>query len=131
MEMSKIHPSQLYISEQKLKKVQESLNSTQTVQYEPIPIKILNGKTIFVDGHTRAVALHLIGHSIIQVYQEYEDLDWELYEICVQWCMDEKIYSIEDLSKRIIPHSQYEILWYQRCDELHAKIEKQRNKEKN
>ena len=122
MEISKIHPSQLYISEQKLKKVQESLNPNQKVQYEPIPVKKLNGKMIFVDGHTRALALHLLGHNTIQVYLEYVDLDWELYEICVQWCIEENIHSIEDLAKRIIPHFLYEQLWYKRCDELHAFI---------
>jgi hypothetical protein len=118
-----IQPSQLYISEKKLKEIQLSLNSNDPHVKEPIPIKNIDGKTIFVDGHTRAVAIYLLGQKTIPVYWEYEELDWELYKVCVQWCIDENIHSIEDLAKRIIPQPQYEQLWYKRCDELHVFLE--------
>jgi len=51
MEILNIQPSQLYISNQKLQLIQETLNPEDPKLEEPIPIKNLNGKTIFVDGY--------------------------------------------------------------------------------
>jgi len=127
MDISNIRPSQLYISKQKLNNIQISLNLANPMLDNPLPIKKLNGRIIFVDGHTRAVAFYLLNQKTVPVYWEYEELDWEMYEVCVQWCIDEKILSVEELSQRIIPHTEYEQLWYKRCDELHASMEKQRS----
>lgn len=126
VEIANVHPSQLYISEKKLQEIQESLNPEDPVLKEPIPIKELYGKTIFVDGHTRAVALHLLGQKTMPVYWEYEELDWEMYEICMKWCMDEGIHYIVDLCKRIVPHEEYKRLWYKRCDDLHSSLQQSR-----
>ncbi|MHA1452098.1 MAG: hypothetical protein ACTSRD_04480 [Promethearchaeota archaeon] len=123
MKILNIHPSQLYISNQKLQLIQETLNPEDPRLVEPIPIKNLNGKTIFVDGHTRAVALHLLGQKTMPVYWEYEELDWNMYEICVQWCVDEGVYSIIELANRIVSHEEYKILWYKRCDDLHSSLQ--------
>jgi len=123
MEILNIRPSQLYISAQKLQIIQETLNPEDLKLKEPIPIKKLNGKTIFVDGHTRAVALYLLGQKTIQVYWEHEELEWNMYEICVQWCVDEGIHSVIELSNRIVSHEEYKILWYKRCDDLHASLQ--------
>ncbi|MBN2154839.1 MAG: hypothetical protein JW776_02190 [Candidatus Lokiarchaeota archaeon] len=123
----KIQPSQLYISEQKLQKIQNRLDSMKPMLEEPIPIKNLHGKTIFVDGHTRALALYLLDKKTIPVYWEYEELDWEAYEVCVQWCLDEGIHTVLDLLPRIVPHEEYVKLWYRRCDKLHHDLEMKRN----
>ena len=123
IEIMSVQPSQLYISDQKLSTIQKIVDSDSPVLKEPIPIKKLHGRTIFVDGHTRAVALHLLGQKTIPVYWEYEVLNWDMYEICVQWCIDEGIQSIADLSNRIVTHEEYKILWYKRCDDLHKSLE--------
>ena len=125
MEILNIQPSQLYISNQKLQLIQETINPEDPKLEEPIPIKNLNGKTIFVDGHTRAVALHLLGEKTIPVYWEYEELDWNMYEVCVQWCLDEGVHSIIKLANRIVSHKDYELLWYKRCDDLHSSLQQQ------
>jgi hypothetical protein len=122
VEITSIQPSQLYISEKKLHEIQNSLDPDNPVLEDPVPIKNLNGKIIFVDGHTRAVALHLLGKKIMPVYWENEELDWNMYEICVQWCMEEGIHSIVDLINRVVSHEDYKVLWYQRCDDLHHSL---------
>ncbi|TFG21424.1 MAG: hypothetical protein EU530_00280 [Promethearchaeota archaeon] len=126
VEITSIHPSQLYISKQKLQDIQNSLNPEYPSIKDPIPIKELNGKTIFVDGHTRAVALHLYGQKTMPVYWEYEELDWEMYEICVQWCADAGIHSVVELASRIVSHEEYKIVWYKRCDDLHSSLHQSR-----
>jgi len=126
VDITSIQPSQLYISKKKLQEVQKSLNPKNRSLGILIPIKEINGKTIFVDGHTRAVALYLLGEKTIPVYWEYEDLDWNAYENCVRWCEDEGVRSITDLAKRIVSHEEYEQLWYKRCDELHVRLDLER-----
>ncbi|NIO38205.1 hypothetical protein GTO27_10975, partial [Candidatus Bathyarchaeota archaeon] len=85
---------------------------------EPIPIKKLGDDIIFVDGHTRAFATFLHSISEVPVYWEDEKLDWDAYEICVGWCRKEGILTIADLETRVVPHKDYEILWYRRCEKM-------------
>ena len=123
MKLDKIQPSQLYISSEKLSNVMKNFNANSI---EPIPVKKLGDDIIFVDGHTRAFATYLHGLKEIPVYWEYEELDWEAYKICVEWCKKEGIYTIADLENRVIPHREYEILWYRRCEEMQRSLEAKR-----
>lgn len=115
MNLDLIQPSQLYISEKKLANIQKQFDSNKTNTPGVIPIKMLDNEIIFTDGHTRAFVAYLAGFKTIKVEWETEELDWEMYQICVQWCKDEEIFTIADLVSRVIDHHEYEILWYKRC----------------
>ncbi|NHJ49219.1 MAG: hypothetical protein FK733_15630 [Asgard group archaeon] len=128
MKLIEIQPSQLYISKSKLEAVNSTFKSDNKKSLGIIPVKELDGEIIFVDGHTRALAAYLANYETILVEWETEDLDWEMYQICVQWCKTDKIYSIADLKNRIINHSDYEILWYKRCNSLHQELLDNRSK---
>ena len=52
-----------------------------------------------------------------------------MYQICVKWCKDERITSISDLQYRVIEHSDYEILWYKRCEKMQYDIKQRRKNE--
>lgn len=123
MRLDRIQPSQLYISSKKLSKIMKTFNPNSI---RPIPIKRLEGDIIFVDGHTRAFAAFLHGLKEIPVYWEYEELDWEVYKICVEWCKKEGIRTIADLKNRVIPHRDYKILWYRRCEKMQQDLEAKR-----
>jgi len=123
--LDEIQPSQLYISSDKLSKVMKDFPS-KPASVEPIPIKKLRDQIIFVDGHTRAFAAFQCGFSKVPVYWEYEELDWEAYEICVEWCKEEGIHTIADLKNRVIPHQEYEKLWYERCAKMQKELEAKR-----
>jgi hypothetical protein len=122
MKYSDIQPSQLYISKKKLAKVKKKFNSTDISTLEAIPIKKIGNQIFYTDGHTRAFAAYQAGFKEIPLVWEDEELDWEMYEICIKWCKDAGIYSIADLSDRIIDQKEYKFLWYKRCDELHKKL---------
>ena len=131
MKVSDIQPSQLYISKEKLAKVKEKFNSKDLSTLEVIPIKKIGKEVFYTDGHTRAFVAHQAGFKEIPVIWENEELDWELYKICIKWCKDTGIYSIADLSDRVVNQKDYEILWYKRCDDLHKKLTIKRAKRKN
>jgi len=65
---------------------------------------------LYTDGHTRAFAAYQAGLTKIPVIWEDDELDWEMYKICIQWCRDEGLFTIADLSSRVITHKNYEIL---------------------
>lgn len=123
MEVKAIQPSQLYISKQKLENVLKWFNPIDYDSYDAIPIKKLNGKIIFTDGHTRAYAAYLKGAKNIKVYFDEDELDWEAYQICVDWCNSEGIKAVEDLKERVINQSDYEVLWIERCRNMHSQLE--------
>lgn len=130
MRLSEIQPSQLYISSEKLSEVMKTFDYDKPELIEPIPIKKLGNETIFVDGHTRAFAAFKRNLSQVPVYWEDEKLDWDAYRICVGWCEEEGICSIGDLNDRVIPHKEYEILWYDRCETMQQNLDAERKGEK-
>jgi len=131
MKLIKIQPSQLYISKQKLIKVKKKFNPKDLSTLDVIPIKKIGKDIFYTDGHTRAFAAYQEGFTRIPVIWEDEALDWEMYEICIKWCKDAGLFSIADLSSRVVEQKEYEILWYKRCEDLHKKLDTNRAKKKN
>lgn len=121
-----LQPSQLYISSQKLAKVLEITDFSKAESLEPLPIKRLGGKTVLTDGHTRAFAAFKSGLVRIRVFWDTDDLDWEAYQICLDWCTQEGINTIADLENRVVDPKAYEELWDKRCDIMHRQLEKER-----
>jgi len=121
MRLDVIQPTQLYICLEKLVEVMKTFPEAPELM-EPIPVKKLGDKIILVDGHTKAFAAFLRGFSQVPVYWEDEELDWDAYRVCVEWCEKENIRTIADLKGRVVPEKDYEILWYKRCEELDNKL---------
>ncbi|MGV8982606.1 hypothetical protein [Clostridium sp.] len=117
MNIKDIQPSQLYINSQKLKNILKWFTPTDYESYDAIPIKI-----IYTDGHTWAYAAYIKGVKTIKVYWDEDELSWNAYQICVDWCNTEGINSIEDLKDRVIEPNEYEILWYDRCRNMHNQL---------
>jgi hypothetical protein len=128
MKYSDIQPSQLYISKKKLAKVKKKFDSKDISTVKAIPIKKLGNEIFYTDGHTRAFAVYQAGFKEIPVIWEDKKLDWEMYEICIKWCKNAGIYSVADLTDRVIDQKEYKILWYKRCDDLRKKLTLNRKK---
>lgn len=126
IEIEKIQPSQLYISRKKLSIVKRKFDENEIESLGVIPVKKLGNDIIFTDGHTRALVAYQFGIEIIEAEWEIEKLDWEMYEICVNWCKDAGIKSVSDLENQIIPHDDYEIFWYKRCKDMQDELEMKR-----
>lgn len=126
MDIMDIQPSQLYISQSKLQHVYEWFDPEELILFEPIPIKKLNGKIIFTDGHTRAYAAYMAGMKQLLVCWDADDLDWEAYQKCVDQCNLEHIYNISDMHNRVVNDEQYKLLWNDWCDKMHEELAQQR-----
>lgn len=113
--IDQIQPSQLYISQVKLAGVYAWLKPDDLSHFTPIPIKELNGRIIYTDGHTRAFALYHKGVQTVPVYWDEDELDWEAYQVCVDWCLAAGIRRIADLAGRILDEEAYKNLWLKRC----------------
>ncbi|MDR2571782.1 MAG: hypothetical protein LBD23_16010 [Oscillospiraceae bacterium] len=113
-----LKPSQLYISDEKLKHVNDWFDPNKKENFEPIPIKLYNGKYMITDGHTRIMAAIQAGWETVPVTWDNDPLDMLVYGTCVSWCDEEGINSVRDLTERIISHEDYETLWYKRCREI-------------
>lgn len=121
-----LQPSQLYINADKLTEVQCERDEEPGSSVVPLPVKRLGGRIVLTDGHTRALAAHLQGRTVVAVCPDADDLDWEAYEICVGWCLDEGIRAIADLEPRVVAAEQYEELWIERCRSMHRELAAQR-----
>ena len=125
--LSALHPSQLYISEEKLAAVRAWFDPENLMGFEPIPVRRReDGLLYMTDGHTRAAAAYLAGIREIPVCDEWEDLDWEAYDACVRWCDEEGADTVEKLAARVVAPEQYQTLWNDRCDRLHRELEEKR-----
>lgn len=116
-----IQPSQFYISQEKINKINEWFQPSDLSNFEPIPIKKLNGRIIFTDGHTRAWVAYEAGLTEVPVVWDEDDLDWGLYHKCVDACLQCGIRTIADLKGRVLSPGDYVIKWDYWCDELQEK----------
>ena len=127
MRLDEIQPSQLFISSQKLSQVMRDFAPLTPDSLAPIPVRELGDRIILTDGHTRALAALLKGFSEVRVFREEDELDWEEYEICENWCQTEGIRTIADLKDRIVTPAEYEKLWLNRCKEMQQELEARRH----
>ena len=126
MKLMAIQPSQLYISAEKLARIQEEIARDGDRAVQPLPVKQLGEHVVLTDGHTRALAAHLRGMTEIEVWWDEDDMDWEAYEICVGWCREEGIHTIADLESRVVRAQEYQHLWLDRCRRMHEELKTRR-----
>jgi hypothetical protein len=124
MALVDIQPTQLYISRDKLEAVQAQVDFSNFVAIPPIPVKVLNGLLIMTDGHTCAFAAYLEGINALSVVWDNDELDWEAYQMCVDWCREEGITSIADLQSRVVSEQDYQEKWLDRCRKMQAELAK-------
>lgn len=122
LKLKDLQPSQFYISERKLREVNEWFHPADLSNFEPIPVKMLDGIPVMTDGHTRAVAAVLAGLDKVPLVWDEDELSWEMYRRCILECKARGIHSPEDLPGRIISESEYREKWDAWCDEMQAEV---------
>ena len=110
-----LHPTQLYLSEKKLEGIQTLYQSTEIINVAPISILALGDFLLITDGHHRAYQALLVGQDTISAEFDRDGGD-ELYHLYAQACEKRKIYSVLDLKNHILPQDEYEAKWYNWCD---------------
>ena len=121
-----LQPSQFYISEKKLRAVESWLDAADLSNFEPIPVKLLDGRPVMTDGHTRAVAALRAGLVSVPLVWDEDELPWDLYRACVAACREQAIESPGDLLPRIISEEEYREKWDKWCENVHERIKQNR-----
>ena len=118
-----LQPSQFYISQAKLSNIQAWFHKDDLSNFEPLPVKVLDGIPILTDGHTRAVAAILAGLESVPLVYDEDELDWKLYSYCVKQCKQRGIHSPYDLVDRVISAYEYEEKWIGWCEQISSKLQ--------
>ncbi len=124
IELTRLQPSQLYISREKLDIVTRAASVGEPS--DPVPVKELDGRLVMTDGHTRAVAAHLAGCMSLEAEWDEDELDWDAYRECVRWCLKEGVAGVAALALRIVPQEEYETVWIARCHAMQAELDRKR-----
>lgn len=123
-----IQPSQFYISLNKIAKIKKWFNPEDLSNFEPVPIKEIDGNIIFTDGHTRAFVAFSAGLKKIPITFEKEELDWDMYKLCIEACIQKGIYTIRDLETELLDEIDYDLKWHKWCDTMQKSVLKKRKK---
>ena len=118
-----LQPSQFYISQAKLSNIQAWFHKDDLSNFEPLPVKVLDGIPILTDGHTRAVLAILAGLESVPLAYDEDELDWNLYRYCVEQCTQKGIHCPYDLVDRVISAHDYEEKWIGWCEQIPSKIQ--------
>ena len=110
-----LHPTQLYLSEKKLKDIQMLYHSVEKPNINPISVLAFGDRLLITDGHHRAYQALLAGWDTISAEFDRDGGD-QLYRLYSQACEKRKIYSVLDLKNHILPQDEYEAKWYNWCD---------------
>lgn len=114
-----IQPSQFYLSKTKLADVLLWFNPLDLTNFSPLPIKKLGNNIILTDGHTRAYAAYSQGLDRVPFIWDEDELNWELYQKCVDECQNKNVFRIKDFQNRILSYEDYDVKWHQWCDFIH------------
>jgi len=131
LSLDQLQPSQLFISSRKLAHVMENFDPDRPEALDPIPIKEFNGRLICTDGHTRALTAFLSNWEQVPVYWDDDELDWDAYQIYVDWCLREHIYTVADLQRRILSPADYQVLWLERCQKMQRTLDETRREKES
>ena len=110
-----LHPTQLYLSEKKLEGIQTLYQSAEIINVAPLSVLAFGDCLLITDGHHRAYQALLAGRDTITAEFDRDGGD-ELYALYAQACEERKITSVLDLKHRILPQDEYEAKWYNWCD---------------
>ena len=110
-----LHPTQLYLSEKKLQDIQMLYQSVEIINVAPISVLAFGDCLLITDGHHRAYQALLAGRDTISAEFDKDGGD-EIYHLYAQACEERKISSVLDLKHRILPQDEYEAKWYNWCD---------------
>lgn len=110
-----LHPTQLYLSEKKLQDIQMICQSAEIINMDPISVLASGDRLLITDGHHRAYQALLAGQNTISAEWDKDGGD-ELYHLYAQACEERKIYSVLDLKNHILAQDEYEAKWYNWCD---------------
>ena len=110
-----LHPTQLYLSEKKLQDIQMICQSAEIINMDPISVLASGDRLLITDGHHRAYQALLLGQDTISAEWDKDGGD-ELYHLYAQACEERKIYSVLDLKNHILAQDEYEAKWYNWCD---------------
>lgn len=107
-------PSQLYLNGRKLALVTQRFDFAEP-KYDPLPVRKVDDRWMLTDGHTRAFVAHLAGADELRVVRDTDDLQMDVYRQCVEWCRDEDITEIGNLTGRVLNADDFETKWVRRC----------------
>lgn len=110
-----LHPTQLYLSEKKLQAIQMLYQSVEKPIIDPISVLTFGDYLLITDEHHRAYQALLEGRNTISAEFDRDGGD-ALYALYAQACEERKIYSVLDLKNHILPQDEYEAKWYNWCD---------------
>ena len=128
IKLKDLQPSQFYISRKKIEEIEKWFKEDLS-NFEAIPYKILDGRYVMTDGHTRAVVAIMHGIDKVPVIEEKDNLSWDMYEECVNECLKQGIHSPYDLVNRIVDEDSYHKLWDKWCDDMQKDVINKRNNE--
>jgi ribosomal protein S18 acetylase RimI-like enzyme len=120
--LSLLQPTQLYISQAKLKRARAYLEACHFRDYDPIPVKKIGRVLFYTDGHTRALLLWRAGHAEIRTVVDEDDMEWSSYLENVAWCRQAGVRTIGDLDARVVDADQYQAMWIDRCERAHGNM---------
>lgn len=124
-----VQPSQLHADAGQLRAALSWFDPDDP-SYDPIPVVDLDeydvaatrletppDRPVLLDGHTRALLVHLAGADSLRVHRAEPDpaLDLDLYAECVRWCRAESVTRVADLVGRVVSTETFERKWVQRC----------------
>ena len=115
VKIADLHPTQLYLSEKKLQKIQLLYRSAENINLYPISILAFGNRLLITDGHHRAYQALLAGQATISAEFDRDGSD-DLYDLYAQACEERKICSVLDFKNHILPQDEYEAKWYNWCD---------------
>lgn len=114
IDLRQIHPSQFFVDEDKVRAVSSFIHSTHELI---LPLTLISGKYVSLDGHSRMVAAIQKGISHAMGYLTPPG---DYIEAFVQEAKARMVFSPYDL--KALSHADYQVQWDKFCDDFFSRV---------
>lgn len=120
--IDKITPEQLTVDREKIQRVGSWIEKPEDIVVTCVKI---DDKVVTIDGYSRLIVALNKGFNYVYAHFEPDNTSTKFYKTCMGWCQEEGVYTIKDLSTRVVSPEEHQRLWVNRCQEY---IKRQRDK---
>ncbi len=116
--------SQLYLNQSKLEAIEKWFDPNHMNLCQPVPVYDFgDGRFTLTDGHSRAFIAYRHKTKVPIVYDTDDIVTGKegqlLYKNDIVWCRRFNLRTVADLENRVVPSSEYQSLWIDRCEQAY------------
>lgn len=120
IDINKITPEQLTVDREKVERADSWIEKPEDIIVTCVKI---DDTIVTIDGYSRLVVALNKGFDYVYAHFDPNNTSLGFYKTCIKWCEEAGVYTIKDLTSRVVSPEEHQTLWCNRC-QAYLKMER-------